>query len=97
MLPKDLNGYFESEVVFEELKRVQPGSVQFSSAQRFSSKCQTKCQKEILLIFNILNFVYILLSHGDPSKIKITYNVKIVETSVIQRHAAIADIDMCNV
>lgn len=27
MLLKDLNGYFECEVVFEELKRVQPGSV----------------------------------------------------------------------
>lgn len=38
MLLKDLNGYFESEVVFEELKRVQPGSVQFSSVQRFSAK-----------------------------------------------------------
>lgn len=25
MLLKDLDGYFESEVVFEELKRVQPG------------------------------------------------------------------------
>lgn len=46
MLPKDLNDYFESEVVFEELKRVQLGSVQFSSVQLFSSKCQTKCQRK---------------------------------------------------
>lgn len=38
MLLKDLNGYFESEVVLEELKRVQPGSVQFSSVQRFLTK-----------------------------------------------------------
>lgn len=38
MLLKDLNGYFESKVVFEELKRGQPGSVQFSSVLRFSAK-----------------------------------------------------------